>query len=67
MAKILDGKAVAAQIRSEVAGGVAELKSSGISVRLDVILIGNDPASATSARIVAATALPSRIPATYSP
>ncbi len=51
MAKILDGKAVAAQIRSEVAGGVAELKSSGIPVRLDVILVGNDPASATYVRM----------------
>ena len=51
MAKILDGKAVAAQIRSEVAEGVAELKSSGISVRLDVILVGNDPASATYVRM----------------
>ena len=51
MAKILDGKAVAAQIRSEVAGGVAELKSSGIAVRLDVILVGNDPASATYVRM----------------
>jgi len=51
VAKILDGKAVAAQIRSEVAGGVAELKSSGIPVRLDVILVGNDPASATYVRM----------------
>ncbi|MDP8925845.1 MAG: bifunctional methylenetetrahydrofolate dehydrogenase/methenyltetrahydrofolate cyclohydrolase FolD [Actinomycetota bacterium] len=51
MAKILDGKAVAAKIRSEVAGGVAELKSSGIPVRLDVILVGNDPASATYVRM----------------
>jgi methylenetetrahydrofolate dehydrogenase (NADP+)/methenyltetrahydrofolate cyclohydrolase len=51
VAKILDGKAVAVQIRSEVAEGVAELKSSGISVRLDVILVGNDPASATYVRM----------------
>jgi methylenetetrahydrofolate dehydrogenase (NADP+) / methenyltetrahydrofolate cyclohydrolase len=51
VAKILDGKAVAAQIRSEVAGGVAELKSSGIPIRLDVILVGNDPASATYVRM----------------
>jgi methylenetetrahydrofolate dehydrogenase (NADP+)/methenyltetrahydrofolate cyclohydrolase len=47
----MDGKAVAAQIRSEVAGGVAELKSSGIPIRLDVILVGNDPASATYVRM----------------
>jgi methylenetetrahydrofolate dehydrogenase (NADP+)/methenyltetrahydrofolate cyclohydrolase len=51
VAKILDGKAVAAQIRSEVAGGVAELKSSGIPIRLDVILVGSDPASATYVRM----------------
>jgi methylenetetrahydrofolate dehydrogenase (NADP+) / methenyltetrahydrofolate cyclohydrolase len=51
VAKILDGKAVAAQIRSEVAGGAAELKSSGIPIRLDVILVGNDPASATYVRM----------------
>ena len=51
MAKILAGKAVAAKIRSEVAGGVAELKSSGIPIRLDVILVGNDPASATYVRM----------------
>ena len=51
MAKILDGKAIAAKIRSEVAAGVAELKSSGIPVRLDVILVGNDPASATYVRM----------------
>jgi methylenetetrahydrofolate dehydrogenase (NADP+)/methenyltetrahydrofolate cyclohydrolase len=51
VAKILDGKAIAAKIRSEVAAGVAELKSSGIPVRLDVILVGNDPASATYVRM----------------
>ena len=47
MARILDGKAVAAQIRSEVAGGVGDLKGRGASVRLDVILVGEDPASVT--------------------
>ena len=51
MAKILDGKAVAAEIRSEVAEGVAELKSRGIPVRLDVVLVGDDPASATYVRM----------------
>ena len=45
MAKILDGKAAAAEVRSEVAKGVAELKERG--VRLDVILVGEDPASVT--------------------
>lgn len=47
MAEILDGKAVAAEVRSEVAAEVERLKGSGVSVRLDVILAGDDPASAT--------------------
>lgn len=51
MAKILDGKAVAAEIRSEVAEGVADLKTRGIPVRLDVVLVGDDPASATYVRM----------------
>jgi methylenetetrahydrofolate dehydrogenase (NADP+)/methenyltetrahydrofolate cyclohydrolase len=45
VAKILDGKAVAAEVRAEVAAEVAELKERGVSVRLDVILVGEDPAS----------------------
>lgn len=51
MAEILDGKAVAATIRAEVAEGVAELRERGIPVRLDVVLVGNDPASATYVRM----------------
>ena len=51
MAGILDGKAVAATIRSEVAEGVAELRERGILVRLDVVLVGDDPASATYVRM----------------
>ena len=47
MAKILDGKAAAAEVRSEVASEVAQLKERGISVRLDVVLVGEDPASVT--------------------
>ncbi len=47
MARILDGKAVAAEVRAQVATGVAELKDKGVPVRLDVILVGEDPASAT--------------------
>jgi methylenetetrahydrofolate dehydrogenase (NADP+)/methenyltetrahydrofolate cyclohydrolase len=47
VAKLLDGKAVAAEIRSEVAAGVADLKQRGIPVRLDVVLVGEDPASVT--------------------
>jgi methylenetetrahydrofolate dehydrogenase (NADP+)/methenyltetrahydrofolate cyclohydrolase len=47
MARILDGKAVAAEVRSEVAAQVAELGRKGVPVRLDVILVGEDPASVT--------------------
>jgi len=49
--RILDGKAVAARIRAEVAEGVAELKERGVPVRLDVVLVGDDPASATYVRM----------------
>ena len=51
MAKILNGKAVAAEVRSEVAADVARLKDRGVSVRLDVVLVGDDPASATYVRM----------------
>ena len=47
MAKILDGKAAAAGVRSEVASEVAGLRERGIPVRLDVVLVGEDPASVT--------------------
>ena len=47
MARILDGKAAAAEIRAEVASEVAELKRRGVPVRLDVVLVGDDPASVT--------------------
>ena len=47
MAKILDGKTAAAGVRSEVASEVAGLKEQGVPVRLDVILVGEDPASLT--------------------
>jgi methylenetetrahydrofolate dehydrogenase (NADP+)/methenyltetrahydrofolate cyclohydrolase len=47
VAQILDGKAVAAEVRAEVAKGVAELKEHGVPVRLDVVLVGEDPASVT--------------------
>ena len=47
MARILDGKAVAAEVRAQVAAQVAELKGRGVPVRLDVILVGEDAASVT--------------------
>ena len=50
MARLLDGKAVAARIKDEVAEGVAELRQRGRKARLDVILVGEDPASVTYVR-----------------
>ena len=50
MARLLDGKAVAARIKDEVAEGVAELRERGRKARLDVILVGEDPASVTYVR-----------------
>ena len=47
MAQILDGKATAAEIRAEVTEGVKELEAEGHPVRLDVILVGENPASTT--------------------
>jgi methylenetetrahydrofolate dehydrogenase (NADP+) / methenyltetrahydrofolate cyclohydrolase len=47
VAKILDGKAAAAGVRSEVASEVAALQERAVPVRLDVILVGEDPASVT--------------------
>ena len=47
MARILDGKATAAEIKAEVAAGVEQLETAGRGVRLDVVLVGDDPASAT--------------------
>jgi methylenetetrahydrofolate dehydrogenase (NADP+) / methenyltetrahydrofolate cyclohydrolase len=44
-ARILDGAAVAAAIRERVAGQVRELGERGVTPRLEVILVGDDPAS----------------------
>ncbi len=43
--KILSGKKVADEIRTEVAHEVSELAGRGVTPRLDVVLIGDDPAS----------------------
>ena len=45
MAVIIDGKAVSAKVRSEVAEVTARLKEKGIGPVLAVIIVGNDPAS----------------------
>ncbi len=50
MALIIDGKAIARDVRAEVAKGVEELKALGVTPGLHVILVGNDPASETYVR-----------------
>jgi methylenetetrahydrofolate dehydrogenase (NADP+) / methenyltetrahydrofolate cyclohydrolase len=70
-AKIIDGKAIAARVRGEVAGEVAELKAaSGAVPGLATVLVGEDPASAVyvagkqrACREVGMTALDRRLPA----
>lgn len=44
-AKIIDGEAIAAEIRNEVKVGVDELKASGITPCLAAVLVGDVPAS----------------------
>jgi methylenetetrahydrofolate dehydrogenase (NADP+) / methenyltetrahydrofolate cyclohydrolase len=44
-AKIIDGKAVAREIREEIKAKVAKLATRGIRPGLGVILVGEDPAS----------------------
>ncbi|MGI6773301.1 MAG: bifunctional methylenetetrahydrofolate dehydrogenase/methenyltetrahydrofolate cyclohydrolase FolD [Clostridiales bacterium] len=47
MAELIDGKALAAEIRSAAAERVRALKDKGRSVGLAVIIVGNNPASRT--------------------
>lgn len=44
-ARIVDGKAIAASVRAEVARSVARLVEAGVQPGLDVVLVGEDPAS----------------------
>ena len=44
-ARIIDGKAIAKQIRGELTERVAALKAKGILPRLAAVLVGDDPAS----------------------
>ena len=50
MATIIDGKAIAADLRREIAAQTAALKEQGITPGLAVILVGADPASHTYVR-----------------
>jgi len=45
MATIIDGKAVSAKVRQEIACETAQLKEKGIFPALAVIIVGDDPAS----------------------
>jgi methylenetetrahydrofolate dehydrogenase (NADP+)/methenyltetrahydrofolate cyclohydrolase len=46
-AQLLDGGALAAQMKVSLAGKIADLKQRGITPGLGTILVGDDPASAT--------------------
>ena len=45
MLKLIDGKALSAQLRSEIKEEVEKVKAKGITPGLAVILVGDDPAS----------------------
>ncbi len=50
-AELIDGKSIAAEVRAEVARGVAELReSNGVTPGLAVVMVGDDPASASYVR-----------------
>ena len=44
-ARIIDGKAIAAEVRGEVARACAELSEQGVTPGLATVLVGDDPAS----------------------
>ena len=50
MAQIIDGKAIAAKVRAEVAKAVEELRPRGLVPGLTVVRVGDDPASAVYVR-----------------
>lgn len=50
MSKIIDGKAIAQEIRQEIKAKVEELKTKGKQPGLAVVLVGEDPASQTYVR-----------------
>ncbi|CAN5621384.1 bifunctional methylenetetrahydrofolate dehydrogenase/methenyltetrahydrofolate cyclohydrolase FolD [soil metagenome] len=45
-AELIDGKAIARELRDEVAAGTAKLAARGVRPGLAVVLVGDDPASA---------------------
>lgn len=44
-ARVIDGKAIAAEVRAQVARDVAAMKAKGVTPGLAVVLVGEDPAS----------------------
>lgn len=50
MTQLIDGKAIAAKLRGEVATTAAALRGKGITPTLAVVLVGDDPASAVYVR-----------------
>jgi len=51
MAKIIDGKAIAVKIRTEIAEGVKALKEKGVTPGLAVVLVGDDSSSRVYVRM----------------
>ena len=49
-AQIIDGAAIAAKIRDALTTQVAEMIARGLSPQLAVLLVGDDPASASYVR-----------------
>ena len=45
MANLIDGKKIAAEMREECIARVARLRENGVAPRLDVVIVGDDPAS----------------------
>ncbi len=51
MAELIDGKKIAAEVKAELKGRIADLKGKGVVPGLAAILVGEDPASATYVRM----------------
>lgn len=51
VAKLIEGKAVADRIRKDLIARIAELQSKGVTPGLAVIMVGDDPASASYVRM----------------
>ena len=53
-ARLIDGKALAAELRVSIAAKVADLSNRGVKPGLAVVLVGEDPASQIDVRNKAA-------------